>query len=246
MKVDLIVIHPKDMYYPWWSLAVQENLKLFNKVIIVMTSVVRHVSYEDYTSYLKQEIPQAIILEPEFIQDKDWRDVATNEALKHSDGDWVLFLEQDFLFNKGFLEKLFDKAKDHDAIGILQDNRFHPCCFLVKRLVLDLTSKDFSAKPPEGDHFYKISQEIKDNFQWVSFFGAELFTGYVHISGLSHNFTLKENWHRKELFYTYLFYCRELPQPASWRKVADDKLKEMGVVLHDDIIKSFFYEKTIK
>lgn len=208
--IDVIVLNPRDVLYPWWMQRMTKDRHLFNKLIVVMTQQSREVNF---TNYIKDNLDATVI--EEFPDDgSDWRNAAINEALKHTQGD-VLFLEQDLLFQAGFLELVF--RNDHNTIGFYQGDRLHPAFLLVKRLILDKTSKDFSVDKDVGDHFSKITKELEILGDVVSLDDLA-FTkgGYCHLNGLTQNYRLKSNWYDPQLFFQYNRLSMNLPQHNTW------------------------------
>lgn len=187
VKPDLIVCWPKDIFFPFFVKRINRDRGLFDKVIIVMTEG----SLDgDCTRDIEHTLAGAIILAPNLLElaagGKDWRNVATNIALEKSDSSHVLFMEQDFLVGDDFFKKLFTAAEDFDVIGFRDNNRLHPACLLVKRKILDTTSKDFGAYPPEDDHFSKVTKELMKPGGWVTLDELGI-TNWYHMAGLTHN-----------------------------------------------------------
>ena len=123
---------------------------------------------------------------------KDWRDVAVNIALGKTTSTHILFMEQDFFVEDGFFDKLFRLGKDFDTIGFKDSNRLHPACLLVKKDILSKTSKDFSAHPPIGDHFAKVTEELMEIGSWTTLQELGL-GGWYHLASLTFNIRLEED-----------------------------------------------------
>lgn len=205
MKPDIITCWPKDSFYPLFMAEMNRDRDLFGKVIIVMTSGTSPIDFRNDI-----DIKDAIIIDPE-VRLGDWRNIATRTAVKRSDSPKILFIEQDFFYHRDFMEKLLQT--DFDMVGFKETTRFHPACLLVKREVLDKTDLDFSAYPPEDDHFGKLTKQM--NGKTFEELGL---TGWYHLSGMTYNFMIPEAFHRRNEFYTYCELCKKLPQPPEWKE----------------------------
>lgn len=239
MKPDVIVAHPKDIYYPYWADLMNRNRSLFGRLIIVMTSP---NSDRDYTKYLKK-IRGSMIINQDIQKltagGKDWRNIATNLALEKSDSEYVLFLEQDFLVKDKFFEKLFEGAKGYFAVGFNSSKRLHPACLLVKKEIINKTDRDFSAKPPAYDHFGLFTHLIKSWGNWTTLEELGL-TDWLHLAGLTHNFRVWPPNYYPNRFYNYLVCSADLDQPEGWRVFCADIIKRMGKRLSDPGLIEYF------
>mgnify|MGYP001589906492 FL=1 len=226
--IDVIVCHVCDLLYPQWMYRMNKDRDLFGKIIVMMT---QKSDDRDYTDYLKSHIKAQVI--SEYRHDSpDWRDSAIKEALFETRGDRVLFLEQDFIVEDGFFKKLFELDYDlgsdykYVTIGLMDGNRFHPACLLVKQTAIARTRRDFSVDTDVGDHFYKFSQDLEKIGNWVSLKNLNL-PKNEHISGLTQNFRLTKNFHHPKRFYDYLMESLEYDQPDDWRLFTISKAKEV-------------------
>lgn len=235
IKPDVIVTHPRDILYPWWMQMMNRNRYLFNKVIVVMT---QYATEHNFTNYIKDTLLDATVLESYPDNGTDWRNAALTEALKHSDGERVLFLEQDFLFEYSFLGGVFDI--DVNTIGFYQGDRLHPAFLLVKKEILENTRQDFSVNPDIGDHFSKLTLDLQAIGGIYDLEG----TDWYHLSGLTQNYRMNENWHQPQIFFEYNKLSQELPQHNLWRNICRAKEAQMGDISPHPLIslKEFFYE----
>ena len=225
MKPDVIICHPRDVLYPLWMKCMNKDRHLFNKVIVVMT---QQSNDWDFTNYIKDKLINAEIIESYPYDGTDWRNSAINEALKHTTGD-VLFLEQDFLYEEGFMENNLKGTK-----ALREGDRVHPAFLLVERERLDKTDKDFSVNPDKGDHFSKFTSQLSD---------IENITGdYYHLNGLTQNYRLDDNWYQPSIFKQYNEMSIELPQHNTWKQFCIQKKNQMeNVEPHETInLERFF------
>lgn len=162
MKPDIIVCIPKDIYPKAFIKRVNRDRDLFNKVIIAITNQELPI---DYSNEIKGNIKEPTIL-TKFEQSGDWRNNAIQKCLESSNSEYILFLEPDFFVADGFFKEIFSNMNGVDIVGFEDGNRFHPSCLLIKREILDKTSKDFSAYPQEYDHFGVLTQELKKLGTW--------------------------------------------------------------------------------
>src|SRR3990167_2932655 len=156
IKPDIICVQPPFIDYPAFRATMTSIKDKINKLIIVFTN--QNVKGKmDLRWFISNALPfSTTVVYPEI--EGDWRNNAINEGLEESDADWLWFIEQDFMFTTPFTDKLLAQDK-FDCVAYKQGERWHPCCILIKRSILDQTSKDFSANPPVSDHFGKFIEE---------------------------------------------------------------------------------------
>lgn len=198
----------------------------------------------DFTKEVRHYLDKALIITTDIQKltagGKDWRNVAVNLGYQRSRSDYVLHLEQDFLFGDTFMEDLLLKGVDYDLVSENEGGRLHPCCMLVKTSPARMTSMDFSAYPPVGDHFKKFTDEITKDGNWATLQRLEI-EDFHHISGFTHNYRLVENFHRKDWFYTYnLFGVQLEDQPEEWREFCQSKLDLIKDGKVDVKVRGFF------
>lgn len=184
---DLIITWPNNCDYPLWRKWLAENSQRFEHVVVVF---MESNQGDNYSEFLIENLPGVVIplFSPQIQPGQDWRDVAVNfglSFLKNSDAEWVWFTEQDFVPGQMFWVE-FEKLKQYgfETIGVMDSERLHPCSLFVKRSVLENTSKDFTAKPPEYDHFGKLQKELTTNITTIDP------QHYHHFAGMSHNWRL--------------------------------------------------------
>ncbi len=229
---SILVCWPKDVYYPWFVQRINKDRDLFQRVVVVMT---QGSDDRDYTGHIVRDIDRVSVID-RFVDDgKDWRNAALNRGLMAVGGD-VLFLEQDFLFGDGFLQRIVETGPQYRAMGFMDGNRLHPACLYVRRPTLDLTTKDFSVDPDVGDHFSKFTKELFALGNVVDLPNLP----QTHLAGLTQNYRLTENWYQPESFYEYNLRCLDLPQPTTWKEVCNQKIKEMGVVTFRNYLEEYF------
>jgi hypothetical protein len=245
IKPDLIISHPKDVYYTLWVQQLLRDRHLFNKVIVIIT---QFSTDRDYVGEVQLRLGNAII-RPYRTTKHDWRNSSVNTALSFIDSDWVLFSEQDFFTKEGFYEDLFGKVNDFGFVGtrdMQEQNRFHPACLLVKKDLIKQTTKDFSIIPDKGDHFSLFTKELEALTTFGELEKLTSYTDWFHMAGLTQNYRLQSDFFQPQRFYTYLVCSLKLDQPKHWREITRDKIHDME--LSGDryelspTIKSFFDE----
>lgn len=189
LLVDIILTWPIHMDYPLFRESLEDFERITGKIIIAFSD---HKRGADLRKFLKPNMPYATFIDAHFSIGQDWRNVAVNEALKLSSASHVLFLEQDFLMSPHFWRtfEYFAETFPPYIAGWKDDTgRLHPSFLYVQRKLLDQTSLDFSANPPEWDHFGKVSRELLElhpRFSDITLYDEE----WMHIGGLTQNYNL--------------------------------------------------------
>lgn len=184
MKPDIIICWPDNCDYPLWRKMIREEKDRFGKIIIIFTKTNNVFNYKKFV--ISQLTDIAYMYDsPDVLPGQDWRDVATNFALKQSNSSWIWFTEQDFYPNEKFwIEFDFIIQKGYIS-GAYSGDRLHPCSILINRLMIEVTRKDFSPIPNIADHFSKIQEDLKP-YTIVRLCSDT----YEHLNGLSSNFSL--------------------------------------------------------
>jgi len=149
IKPDILVVHPLHLDYPLWRYNMIKYKDYFRSLTIVFSD---HNMKKDYSNFIRVQLPFANFVD--YKGDKpDWRDGAVNWGLNTMPEDgYVLFLEQDFFWTDGFLNKVLQDQ--NEFFYFKEGGRIHPAFALVKRSMINKTSRDFSAYPDTfGDHF---------------------------------------------------------------------------------------------
>lgn len=217
-RPDIIVSWPRNCDYPLWRNFIRNNRPRFNEVIVVFTETNAGDDYRDFVRSAMQSDYVHFIDSRPILPGEDWRDVAVNEALVHSyNSEWIWFTEQDFyITDEKFWNEIYYKAMaGFDLMAIAQQGRIHPACIFIKREILDQTSKNFGANPPEWDHFGLLQKELEELQIYRVLLADEDAYGYKHFNGLSHNWHLinqgqEPNYNPGE-FAEYLKQCIALP-----------------------------------
>lgn len=244
-KPDLIECFPEHLDFPLHRKFLMENRHRFSKVIIVFTQM--NAGTGDYRKFVRTQLMDYDItfLNNDYVGDKDWRDVAVNKALKSSDNEWVWFTEQDFTPEQFFWSSVeYLLCFGGDFIGVMQDERMHPCCLFVKRSVIDKTSKDFSANPPSHDHFGQFTKDLTalrapghilpSYVAWESEEqrGKENGDAWTHLNGLSQNL--------------YLLQKGEEPnyRPEDFKKYCQDTLASgIAIPVHLEVLMKQYIDR---
>lgn len=224
IKPDLIISWPKNNDYPLWRAMIRGNRHQVGRIFVVFTETNDGTDYSDFVKSAMEKDGIDFIQQPE-VRDKDWRDVAINEALRHSRSEWVWFTEQDFFTLEGFWADIDQFIGRVDVIAAYQAERMHPCCIFMNRQQLDRTHKNFGIVPGISDHFSRIQTDIEQMGMRVAKVAPEL---YHHMNGLSHNFTLltrgEQPNYEPEIFKHYLRRClmAGVPINEQWRALVEN------------------------
>lgn len=181
MDIDLIEVWPKHLDYPLHRQWLKTNRNRFRKVIVVFTEM--NVPILDYRGFVQEAMNKSDITFLDCLPAKsgeDWRNKAVNMALTVSNAEWVWFTEQDFTSTEGFWDEIERLGWEHDAIGINEGSRTHPASLLVKRNLINETSRNFGVIPDIADHFAQFTSELGT----VAFISPEYWN---HMNGLSQN-----------------------------------------------------------
>lgn len=194
MTVDIVLLHPRETIYPAFYEVWHKNKQHFNRLLLQFTN--DHVTGKDYSSTAlgmltwepngRHNQITALQYPTDSWWEGDWRNIATNNAIDKSLADYILFMEPDFLIRDlGFV-----KDFTGDVLGVDIDGRLHPCFLLVKRSILEKTSRDFTAYPDQGmDHFGKIQQDL-EKIATVELINDKPIYWH-HMAGLTHNMRLE-------------------------------------------------------
>lgn len=224
MQIDLILSWPKNCDYPLWRQFLRDNRNRLNRVIIVFIEN-EPPNLQEFLQKNMMEDNVTFVTNRDHSADEDWRDVAVNEALKYSDSEWVWFTEQDFIImDSEFWQVVQQLATVEKSIAVYEaaSTRIHPCCWFLHKTILSQIKKDFSAKPPEYDHFGCIQKQLNEK---VITAVIPQYT-YLHLNGLSHNWRLVQNGqepnYSTEQFKLWLTECLKVRVPLidSWKKTA--------------------------
>lgn len=187
MTTDLIVVQPDNLLFPVWNSWLESYHLLFNEIHIAIHK--KNIDGWCFTDDIKEnllKIKNVRIHEPQEDITTDWRNRAVNYCIDQSSGERLLFMEQDFFIKKEKLIRALSSKKD--VVFVSVNGRIHPCFLLVKRSVVNGTSKNFSASPPDYDHFGLFTREIMHPvYSWES-----IDDGWFHMAGLTQNYTLVE------------------------------------------------------
>lgn len=224
MKIDILTQYCIYNDYPLFRLNLARYRDHFNKVILYPS---RHHGVIDLEAFAKKTIQETWV-DPVAIDYgvEDWRQAETTPMLQHSDGDWLLFMEQDFFVDNW--EKLFTDVEKEiengaDAIGWWNETAFpylHPCFFLLKREMFEKTQKDFRAHPeiPGCDHFAMLTRDVErlgGKIVTLQSLGWENWKNAFHLGGLTYVY---QDWKddgsgsfgvgNPEAFFVYNYWSR--------------------------------------
>lgn len=194
MKPDIICAWPISFDYPLFREQVVKNRQHFNKVIIVFT---HNSKVRDYRDFLKAAHPDWTFCDTEHLQQKpNWYTNAIHEGLKASKSEWVLFLEQDFIYNDTFMPKFLHDVAYYSFGGLQDGQRLHFGCMAIKRALLDKTYGFFESIDMVGrrfDCFDFVMCELQlMTKMWTNLenLGFKREVDFDHLSGLTQNYHL--------------------------------------------------------
>lgn len=220
-KPDVLITWPSGCDYPLCRFQIQTFRSYFEKVII---STYDHGT-PDFREFLKTAMKKTSFIDVGY-DDAHWREKCVLAGLEETESEWILFTEQDF-FWKGdhFLETVLAETVNSDIIGIRQGNRLHPCFLLVKRSILDKTTKDFSVQGQDRDHFQKVSEELLKIGSFKDIRDLGMFEGidWYHFSSMTWNlFRIKDGdikeFHEPAEFLVYnsMSRTKKVVQDGRW------------------------------
>lgn len=224
MKISVVVSWPSGFDFPIFRSKLPELLNHVHEVVICFTD---HGSY-NLRPWLKENMKHERVKFLDVNQYEankfggDWRNKSTNLAIENSTGDYILSLEQDFLINDyPHFFHIVDNFKYLDVITFKENERFHPAFLLVKRSVLDKTTRNFSVLGQDMDHFWKFSKELKSfaNFMFLSELGLQENIDWSHMRGLTDNYFSKKPYFDLDNFSRYNKECMTVtPMSDYWRQ----------------------------
>lgn len=210
IKPDIILVWPLHLDYPLMRYNLDKYRDYFRSITITFSN---HHMGIDYSNFIRANLPFANFIEYGG-KAKDWRNGAINEALDVMPKDgYVLFLEQDFFWTKRFLDKVLQHP--HLVLHFTEGKRIHPAFSLVKRILVDETSRDFSAYPDKDnkDHFGKFFDELLIGTH-IDDLEVKRCEDYYHLNGLSQNYMNVKNdqpLYQPDDFLFYNYECINLP-----------------------------------
>lgn len=218
-NIDLIIAYPNNNDYPIWRDQIREYRFKFNKIIVVFTEANDSLNFTDFVKRA-MENDDITFLDSPLVRGEDWRNVAVNWALKHSDSEWVWFTEQDFFIRNGFWKYVDRGIKSADVIATFQGDRMHPCSMFVRKYILMQTRLNFGVIPGVADHFSMIQYDLERLTKRIDHMPDKFFK---HLNGLSSNFCLVKNGgfpnYEKRSFNMYLNQCLDVDVPVDKRWV---------------------------
>lgn len=262
-RPDLIICWIKHADYPIFRATLRKHRDFFGKIIIYWSEHFRDIYFDEFIQKDLESLGNIQFL-PNIeykYGEEDWRNVATNYMLKHTDSEWVCSVEQDW-FDKDWdktLTLITEASKDADLMGWWQPNGkyIHPGFWFMKRESLEKTNKDFSAHGV-FDHFGWITKDAQDlGMKIITLDDLELDTNVdpnadcFHLGGVNQNYLegLKEEFvfHRPDIFMIYNHWCRKsnVPQDSkfvvlSWKIEEVLRLRYPELDLEDNEWTKFF------
>lgn len=209
MKPILLVISPLHLDYPLFRYNVKRFEKYFASIWIGLSNHHIGITYENF---IRKELPFAHFVDIKHTG-SDWRNDGVNEILDQiKTNEPIAFMEQDFLIKDDtFFEKVF--KDNYRFLYFMEGDRIHPAFAVVKRDLIEASSRDFSAHPPETDHFGKFFSELTTGIN-IEELGVKNKEDFFHLNGLSQNYMSFRNadpLYQPEQFLYYNFKCIQLP-----------------------------------
>ena len=226
--VDIIIVAPESLDYPNFRKFLHNIRYDFNEIIYVFT---KDSSRFNYSNFIKTDLPFVKFIHSENKNNRDWRDVATNNGIDNSNANKILFIEPDFKINKNVL---INMNLNNDVVSYYDSAlRIWPSFLMVKKELLKKTDRNFSAgqfdqivkldgvnfkgtmiknkiteKNVLVDHFGKFTSDLlnlTDDFCFLNESNIE----FHHYAGITHNFSLCRNntlqyLHNPLIFLDYL------------------------------------------
>ena len=192
MKPDIICTQPSHVDFPMWRYYLEKHKDCFNEIFVGFSNAHRKLNLLQFELDELTKIGVKVVTDMSYLPQHDWRSSAINKCLAQSRSDRVLFLEQDFIaFSEDFWKEVTERPEP--LVGFKESKerqgRLHPAFMLVNRDLLNKTSLQFSAMPPQFDHFGKISEELEA--QVAPVYLEDLFPNqWEHLAGLTHNYSL--------------------------------------------------------
>lgn len=228
IKPDLIIIWPYAYDYPVCRALVSQNRDKFGQVVVSFTH--NDVS-RDYRKWLRKNYPDWT-----FVDDggsPNWYDGAVNTALYQVRSEYVMFLEQDFLFNRKFLKRFLRLAGLRDFVCYSEGERLHLACFISKLATINRTLRFFQPIGRYGLDCFDLffSEMIAKNGDWSTTIG---WGGHKHLNGLTQNLRLGITkkfdliYHPEEFkHYLNLSLKIDVKQNSQWVKITQNILKKL-------------------
>jgi len=249
MKPDLIVIWPWHVDFPLFRWMLPKISSSFERMIIVFSKGLPSYDFRKFIIDNLRGFNFLISTRPE--KEKDWRNDALLYGLEDSVSDSVLFIEQDFLVKepKYFFEKVIKFSDQFHFIGYKEGDRIHPAFCLIKKFLIDNTSKNFSVIPSKYDHFGLFFNEVLEQARFTDITRLELENGkdFYHMAGLTQNYhcyNQAQPFYKPDEFLTYNHYVQQVDVPKNEYFMAESKKIEGSFGKREnEKIKSFFPKK---
>lgn len=246
LRPNLYVIYPVHIDYPLFRHNLNKFKSFFSHIFVGLTNLNQE---NNYRTFIINRLPFATIVKPSN-KELDWRNDITRPMLTlYPINEYCVFWEQDFLIKSHrFFERLFEK--DHNFVYYKEGGRIHPAFCLVKREILDKTSKDFSAYPDEGmDHFGKFFNEVQaiDKGENLVDLGFRDKDDFYHVAGVTQNYychEMNQPFHKHKEFLCYNYQSMLLPhQIPEFYKKELEIAEKYGCVEEENFLTEFFPEE---
>lgn len=246
IRPAVFITWPVHADYPLFRFNLHKNRQYFQDIFIAFTE---HNIGQDYKRLIIQDLPFVKFVTPLQIK-SDWRDDALTTMLSRAtDATHYLFLEQDFLVKSyRFYENILNT--DNDFVYFKEGDRIHPAFCLIKREIVDKTSRDFMAYPDEGmDHFGKFFKEITELIKGkeIREFGFKNKDDFYHMNSLTQNyhcFNLGQPLYKEKEFLSYNLNSMLVPHQIPQFYLKQLEISEKyGIKDKETFLTSFFPEE---
>lgn len=243
IRPDLFVVWPSHIDYPLFRYNLELYREFFREIIIAFTPGLKDRNLEQF---VRNSLKNVNFVNSHYLM-PDWRQNAMLALLDASNSTHFLSMEQDFMIKPEALKEILSRCRNCDFVGYKEGDRIHPAFSLIKRDVLYLTSKDFSAYPDKGlDHFGLFFKELQDlmKFKNITDFGLEFGRDFYHLAGLTQNyhcFREGQPFYKPDEFLTYNHLVQKLPiaQSQEFMSYSEAIEKAFGKA-ENETIKRFF------
>lgn len=213
--------------------------KYFESIWVVFS---QHHQEDDYSGFIRANMPFAQFIDAQR-RGADWRNDAVNQALDQmGDKQYVLFLEQDFLFHdESFFEKVF--SGEQRFLYFKETERVHPAFALVDRRDIEETKRNFSAIAPH-DHFKHFFDQLGEGVN-IESLGVKPREDFYHMNGLSQNyinFQYDDPIYRPTnfLYFNHKSYHLPVEHHQKFHQLEERIIREKGHPEHHSFLDRFF------
>ena len=241
IKPCVLVTWPCHVDFPLFRYNLRRFRPYFKDVFVAFTNEGQSINYRQWVI---NNLPFAQFTKPFYNKD-DWRNDTVNALLTLvTDAEYYLFMEQDFLVNSAsFWDTVLTTTEPF--LYYKEDQRIHQAFALVRRDLVERTSKDFSAYPDQGmDHFGKFFKELGELHEGVDIrtLGVKEKEDFYHLAGTTQNyycFDHDQPFYKPDEFLEYNYLSMLMP-----KQNPDFYLRQVAISeKHSDFSKTSFISR---